>query len=58
MASVTIVSDAIAVFDVDHLGQERRWAPPNGGIFGIHLIRRAPRIDVSPIHSIQQEIAE
>ena len=49
MASVTIVSGAIAVFDTDHLDQDRRWASPHRK-FGLHLIRRAPRIDASPIY--------
>jgi hypothetical protein len=58
MASVTIVSGAIAVFDTDHLDQDRRWASPTGRKFGLHLIRRAPRIDASPIYPTQQEIVE
>jgi hypothetical protein len=57
MASVTIVSGAIAVFDTDHLDQDRRWASPRRK-FGLHLIRRAPRIDASPIYPTQQEIVE
>jgi len=58
MASVTIVSGAIAVSDADHLDQEHRWASPIDRKFGMRLIRRAPRIVASPIHFTQQEIVE
>jgi len=58
MASVTIVSGAIAVSDADQLEREPGSGSPIDRKFGMRLIRRAPRIVASPIHFTQQEIVE
>jgi len=58
MASVTIVSGAIPVFDTDHLDRELGTGSLIDRKFGMRLIRRAPRILASPIHFTQQEIVE
>jgi hypothetical protein len=58
MASVTIVSGAIAVSDADQLEREPGSGSPIDRKFWMRSIRRVPRIHASPIHSTIQEIVE
>jgi hypothetical protein len=58
VASVTIVSGAIPVFDTDHLDRELGSGSPLDRKFWVNMIRRVPRIHASPIHSTKQEVVE
>jgi len=58
VASVTVVSGAIPVFDTDHLDRKLGSGSPLDRKFWVNMIRRVPSIHASPIQSTKQEVVE